>query len=142
MNGPVPIVRQLILCERAEFSSAIGYTLINPRLDFALAEGETFPIWYPELWLFAQLTGSYGSHRFRIRLVDVTDLTSEPVTIVETSERTVNLGEPGGPYRRHSRSWASRLNNVPFPHAGRYETWVTFDGIPHGRLELVVEGNR
>ena len=48
------------------------------RLDFILAEEETFPIWYPELWLFAQLTGSFGSHRFRIRLVDVTDPTVMP----------------------------------------------------------------
>ena len=31
MNGPMPIVKQLILCERASFSFTTGYTLVNPR---------------------------------------------------------------------------------------------------------------
>ena len=140
MNGPVPIVRQLVLCESASFSFSTGYTLVNPRLDFVLARDETFPIWYPELSLYAQLSGGYGTHRFQIRLVDVTDPTAAPITVFETPERAVNLGKSGGPYRRLSRSWVCRLNNVPFPTAGRYELWMTFAGVPHGRLELIVEG--
>jgi hypothetical protein len=122
------------------FSHSSGYTLVNPRLDFTLAKGESFPIWYPELWLFAQLTGSYGRHRFRIRMMDVTDPSIEPVIVFETPERTIDLGQSGGSYRRLTRSWAVKLNNVPFPRPGRYELWLTFEGIPHGRLELVVEG--
>jgi len=139
MSGPTPIVRQLVLCERASFSFTNGYTLVNPRLDFVLAKEESFPIWYPELWLFAQLSGSYGQHRFQIRLVDVTEPSAEPVTIFETDERVIDLGKSGGPFRRLTRSWAVRLKRVPFPSAGRYEIWLTFDGVPHGQLELVVE---
>jgi hypothetical protein len=139
MNRPTPIVRQLVLCEHASFSFSTGYTLVNPRLDFTIAEGETFPIWYRELWLFAQLTGSFGRHRFQVVLTEITDPSAEPEVVFATPERSVDLGQSGGPFRRLNRSWAARLRKVPFPRAGRYEISMSFDGEPRGRLELVLE---
>jgi hypothetical protein len=62
MAAPDPIVRQLVLCERAVFVSDGNYTLYTPRVDFQTEAGEVFPVEYPELWLFAQFTDSYGLH--------------------------------------------------------------------------------
>lgn len=140
MASPTPIVRQVVLCERIAFDFAIGYSLINPRVEFILRPGKTFPTRLPEAWVFIQLTGSFGTHRFRIELVDVTDPTAPPVRVFRTDERAVNLGDSAGEYRLRSRSWASKLRRLPFPHPGRYELWVTFDSIPQGRIELLVEG--
>lgn len=140
MPGPVPIVRQLILCERVQYDlNTRGHTLHSPRVDFAVEAGEPWPVAYPELYLFMQVTGSYGTQRFRLRLVDVTDPNVAPVMVYETPERAIDLGRASGSFRLRSRSWATRLTNVLFPRPGRYELWLMFEGLPHGRVELLVE---
>jgi hypothetical protein len=139
MAGPTPIVRQIVLCEQATYSPEVGYTLFNPRVDFVVERGERFPAGYPELWLFIQVTGSYEKQRFVCRLVDVTDPTVAPVAVFETPERMIDLGKPLGSYRLRSKSWAIKLTRVLFPHAGRYEFWVMFDGLVSSKVDILVE---
>jgi hypothetical protein len=140
MAGPAPIVRQMVLCERISYDLANGHHLLhNPRVDFALEPGESFPVAYPTLGLFMQVTGSYGTQKYRVRLVDVTDPTVAPVTVFETPERVVDLGKPLGSFRLRSKSWAIWLRNVLFPAPGRYELWLMFDGLPRARAELLTE---
>jgi hypothetical protein len=95
--GPTPIIRQLILCEHVAYDHAEGYRLLNPRVDFVVEPGETFPLAHPELWVFAQVTGSYGRQSFRVRMVDVTDPTGVPQGVFETTDRVIDLGRPAGP---------------------------------------------
>lgn len=140
MAGPTPIVRQMILCERLVYTHGVGYTLINPRVDFHPSPGETFPLAYPELWLFAQVSGSYGRQTFRLRMVDVTDPTVSPEKVFEIADRAIDLGRATGPHRLRVRNWAIKLTVVAFPKPGRYELWMTFDGVPHAKVEFLVEG--
>ena len=140
MAGPGPIVRQLIVCDRVSYRHGTGYTLVNPWVELRAQAGERFPLAVAEAWVFFQVGGSYGTHRFRVRLVDVTDPTGPPVTVFETPERAIHLGNPTGRYRLRSRGWSLRLTTVPFPRPGRYEVWVTFGGVPHARLGVLVEG--
>ena len=142
MAGPTPIVRQMVVCERLTFDTATGgYTLTNPRVDFVAPPGHPLPMTVGELWVFVQVTGSFGPQPFRIRLLDVTDPTRPPETIYSTPERVIHLGQPPGQFRRQSRSWAVRLTNVRFPRAGQYEFWAEFGGLPQGRVAVTVEDN-
>ena len=74
MISPVPIVKQLILCEQMRYDLDLrSHILTRPRVDFLVPKEEVFPIAYSELYLFMQVTGSFGTQRFRVRFVDVTD---------------------------------------------------------------------
>ncbi len=138
MAGPVPIVRQFFVCEAVVFRPGVGYWVLNPRVDLQTPAGEVFPIAFPELFVFAQLSGSYGRQRFRLRVSDVTDPVN-PTLVFETPERSIDLGQPLGGHRLRARNWAVRLSNVLFQQPGRYEFSMVFDGIIRARTELLVE---
>lgn len=91
------------------------------------------------MWLFIQVTGSYGPQRFRVQVLDVTDPTQPPVTVATSPDRVIDLGRPLGPYRRRTRSWSLKLDMIPFPRTGWYEVWVVFDGLPQVRIPVLVE---
>ncbi|HEY3790051.1 MAG TPA: hypothetical protein VGL71_14420 [Urbifossiella sp.] len=63
-------------------------------MDFLVSKHESFPIAYAELYLFMQVTGSFGTQKFRFRFVDVTDPTISPILVFETPERAIDLGKP------------------------------------------------
>ena len=141
MNGPLPIVKQIILCEKMRFDLATkSHVLTRPRVDFLVSKGEAFPIAYPELHLFMQVTASFGVQRFRVRLVDVTDPTISPILIFETLERAIDLGKPFGSYRLRSRDWSVKMTNVHFPKPGRYEIWMMFGGLQQAKVDILIEG--
>jgi hypothetical protein len=139
MAGPTPIVRQFVLCERATFNADRTYTLHNPLVDVVIEPGQSFPLAHPELWLFAQLTGSYGRQEFRVQLVDVTDPSQPPAVVFRSPDRVIQLGPPPGPYRLRSRGWAMKFTRVPLPRPGRYEFWLLADGIPQAQAPFLVE---
>ncbi|MBX9627973.1 MAG: hypothetical protein K2X82_29505 [Gemmataceae bacterium] len=139
MAGPTPVVRQLIVCDRLTVDRDGTYRLIGPRVDFVAGPDE-FPLTLPEVWVFAQVAGSFGRQYFRLRLLDVTDPTAAPVLISEERPRAVDFGLPLGPHRLRSRGWAVRLRDLKLPAPGRYELQMDFGGTP-GKLELFVEGD-
>lgn len=140
MAGPVPIVRQLILCEHMRYDlDSKCHVLTRPRVDFLVEDGDGFPAAYDNLYLFMQVTGSYGTQKFRIRMVDVTDPTVSPTMFFETPENAIDLGKPFGAYRLQSRSWAVKMKMLLFPWPGRFELWLMFDGLQAAKVEILIE---
>jgi hypothetical protein len=140
MAGPGPIVRQLIVCDRLTVDRDGTYHLTGPRVDFVVGAGDEFPLVLPELWVFAQVAGSFGRQHFHVRIWEVTDPTAPPNLVYESGERAIDLGGGPGRYRLRSRGWSVKLTDVGFPRPGRYELRMAFgDNLP-GSVDLFVEG--
>jgi hypothetical protein len=134
MSGLEPVVRHFLVCERVEWHlAARTYSLHNLLYALWPDPGEQFPLYYPELWLFVQMTDGFGRHQVFVEFVEVdTDrvlFTTPPVT--------VNLG--ANTHRLRVRSWAKKLVNVPFDRPGLHEFRLWFDSTLVAQTPVVME---
>src|SRR5438445_8273904 len=89
MNGIVPIVRHLILCEdiRVDPTNPQQVSLVNLVSRIQSTSNPPYPMSSPQLCVFGQLTGCRGTGRVAIRITQ-----PDGTRVSSSAERTVNLG--------------------------------------------------
>ncbi len=118
MNGIHPVVRYLILCEdvRNDPGNSAHITLVGLLSTIRSRATPPFPLIFPEVCVFLQLTECRGSAAIRVELVHA----DSGQTQFRTPTRTVSFGND--PLALLGLTF--RLKNLLFPVAGLY--WVQF----------------
>src|SRR5438067_1519147 len=122
MNGIVPVVRHLILCEdiRVDPTNPQQVSLVNLVSRIRSTSDPPYPMSYPQLCVFAQLTGCRGTGRVAIRITQ-----PDGTRVSSSAERTVNLGtDPLAVV-----DLRLRMRACPFPAAGLYFIQFCYNGV-------------
>jgi hypothetical protein len=118
MSGVHPVVRYLILCEdvSADAGNPSRITLAGLLSKITSRATPPFPLLFPEICVFLQLTECRGSAAIRVELVHADTGQVE----FRTPDRTIPFGND--PLALLGLTF--RLKNLLFPVAGLY--WVQF----------------
>jgi hypothetical protein len=129
VTAPAPIVKAILVCDYViceqgtNKKSCIGI--------FHRIHAREFPCRHGQLAIYASITDAAGEYEFRLTLVDLADGgeigkgTTPPLTI---------------PDRLSTAELSFQLQNIVFPHPGKYDFVLYANGEPLARKEVVIAG--
>lgn len=119
MADVLPVVRHLIVCEDIVFDPGPPrhVSLKNLLGTIRSVSHPSYPLLYPQLCIFVQLTESRGAGEAQLRIEEADTNT----IIYQTPKLTVSLGND--PLKKHG--FPFRIHDLVFPSAGLYlvEFW-------------------
>ena len=121
MNGVIPTVRHMLLCDDAESHQNHPNRWNVSGLLHALtfAAETTFPTYHPLLTILLHLTGGRGSG-----VVSIVGVHADSEQVVfATPQRTIQF--PSDPLAVHGLVF--RILDVPIPARGLYYIWFQYD---------------
>ena len=128
--------RHLLLCRNVWFDPARmddGFSLGKLLVQVRPAEGESYPVEFPRLFGFLQLTGTIGDYTVRIRLVRIVE--NEFGELEEVSPRPNGRAMDFGPWdieligMEYFESFAFQLLQFRIPEPGEYELQLLVDDL-------------
>jgi hypothetical protein len=128
----IPNVRHFIACARVERSpSGRTVSLINLLHTLRPLAGHGFPLRFPEIWLYAQMSDGLGELAFQLQVVECDSETSirssAPVTMDLGTDPLIVFG------------WPVRLLALEFPRPGLCEFRLHCNGQELAREPLRLE---
>lgn len=134
MNGIQPVVRYLILCEdvQRDPDHPSRITLVGLLSRIISRNLSSFPLVFPEVCAFLQLTECRGAAAIRVEVIHADS--SQPT--FRTQTRTVSLGND--PLAQIGLTF--RLQNLLFPGAGLYWVQFCYNDTVIAQQPLLLEG--
>lgn len=149
-DGPELFCRHLIICRNVWYDASKldeGFSLGKLFVQASPKDGDEFPILVPRLFAFAQLYGSVGEYRLRVRLVriDRTELGGEEEMQLGTNGDPLEY-VPIRPFELTGLDFveaiAIPMHDVGFarPAVFEFQLWVREGDEPLARERLEIRG--
>jgi hypothetical protein len=133
MAGLLPVVRHVLVCEDLIYDPAKprSVTLKNLFGNIRSLSHPPYPLRYPQLCVYVQLTDCRGVGEARLRIEEADTST----LIYQTPKLKVSLGND--PLKRHGLPF--RIRDLLFPAAGLYAVEFWYNDVWLGEETLRLE---